>query len=401
MMDWLSGLVGENAAHIISFIGLFVLFLAGTYVVYAAIKRMTAGTYVSKDHSAAPRLTVTDAAAVDGQRRLVLVRRDDVEHLILIGGPSDIVIEQNIVRHRRDHHETAVSRSHHHDTHRQEERTVSAARPVTPVAAQTVIAEQTFSASADIISAVPAYKPQPEAIATRPAPEATHTRPVLETIAARARAETAAAQQPVQPLQTHAQQLAAARQQQATQQAQRPATPRQAAPAPAPAPASTEPAAAKLHPVYPLGQVSRGVIAATSGLAAANNAAQQELIAAAKRENRSTTPSLDDVRPGTQASRQSTSAEAAPLVLQRATPQLSRQTQQEPSFGSTAGKHPSLDIDIENAVTQALSADTEMSFEDLLSSEMEQHFIKNEKTEPASAEVKKPQSGVLNISPRE
>jgi flagellar protein FliO/FliZ len=45
-----------------------------------------------------PRLAVIDAAAVDGRRRLVLIRRDNVEHLVMIGGPSDVVIEQNIVR---------------------------------------------------------------------------------------------------------------------------------------------------------------------------------------------------------------------------------------------------------------------------------------------------------------
>ena len=39
-----------------------------------------------------------DAAPVDGRRRLVLVRRDNVEHLLMIGGPSDVVVEQNIVR---------------------------------------------------------------------------------------------------------------------------------------------------------------------------------------------------------------------------------------------------------------------------------------------------------------
>jgi len=45
-----------------------------------------------------PRLAVIDAAAIDGRRRLVLIRRDNVEHLLMIGGPSDVVIEQNIVR---------------------------------------------------------------------------------------------------------------------------------------------------------------------------------------------------------------------------------------------------------------------------------------------------------------
>jgi hypothetical protein len=45
-----------------------------------------------------PRLAVIDAATVDGRRRLVLIRRDNVEHLLMIGGPSDLVIEPNIVR---------------------------------------------------------------------------------------------------------------------------------------------------------------------------------------------------------------------------------------------------------------------------------------------------------------
>jgi hypothetical protein len=45
-----------------------------------------------------PRLAVIDAANVDGRRRLVLIRRDNIEHLLMIGGPSDVVIEPNIVR---------------------------------------------------------------------------------------------------------------------------------------------------------------------------------------------------------------------------------------------------------------------------------------------------------------
>jgi hypothetical protein len=42
------------------------------------------------------RLTVVDAANVDGRRKLVLIRRDNLEHLVLIGGPSDVLIEPNI-----------------------------------------------------------------------------------------------------------------------------------------------------------------------------------------------------------------------------------------------------------------------------------------------------------------
>ena len=44
----------------------------------------------------AKRLEVMDHASVDGRRRLVLVRRDNVEHLIMIGGPVDVVVETGI-----------------------------------------------------------------------------------------------------------------------------------------------------------------------------------------------------------------------------------------------------------------------------------------------------------------
>ncbi|WP_176083264.1 flagellar biosynthetic protein FliO [Martelella sp. HB161492] len=43
-----------------------------------------------------PRLLVVDAAAVDAKRRVVLIRRDNVEHLVMIGGPNDILLETRI-----------------------------------------------------------------------------------------------------------------------------------------------------------------------------------------------------------------------------------------------------------------------------------------------------------------
>ena len=42
------------------------------------------------------RLDIVEQAVVDAKRRLVLVRRDDVEHLVMTGGPTDIVIESGI-----------------------------------------------------------------------------------------------------------------------------------------------------------------------------------------------------------------------------------------------------------------------------------------------------------------
>jgi hypothetical protein len=42
------------------------------------------------------RLGVVETAAVDSKRKLYLLRRDDVEHLVIIGGPVDVVVETGI-----------------------------------------------------------------------------------------------------------------------------------------------------------------------------------------------------------------------------------------------------------------------------------------------------------------
>ena len=83
---------------------LFIIFIAGLLVVGGLLLRgyLTTGSPTSALAGSffAPkpekRLEVTDQAAIDGRRRLVLVRRDSVEHLIMTGGPVDVVIETNI-----------------------------------------------------------------------------------------------------------------------------------------------------------------------------------------------------------------------------------------------------------------------------------------------------------------
>lgn len=42
------------------------------------------------------RLGISEYYEIDKSRRLVLVRRDEVEHLLLIGGGQDVVIEESI-----------------------------------------------------------------------------------------------------------------------------------------------------------------------------------------------------------------------------------------------------------------------------------------------------------------
>ncbi|WDR05428.1 flagellar biosynthetic protein FliO [Devosia rhodophyticola] len=42
------------------------------------------------------RLLVVDTLAIDPKRQLVIIRRDNVEHLLLTGGPQDVVVETGI-----------------------------------------------------------------------------------------------------------------------------------------------------------------------------------------------------------------------------------------------------------------------------------------------------------------
>lgn len=43
------------------------------------------------------RLVVVDKAMVDSKRQVVIIRRDNVEHVIMTGGPQDLVIESGVV----------------------------------------------------------------------------------------------------------------------------------------------------------------------------------------------------------------------------------------------------------------------------------------------------------------
>ncbi len=45
----------------------------------------------------ARRLAIVESMALDAKRRVVLVRRDDSEHLLLLGTGTDLVIETRIV----------------------------------------------------------------------------------------------------------------------------------------------------------------------------------------------------------------------------------------------------------------------------------------------------------------
>jgi len=59
-------------------------------------RRAGFGQGISRGQAKEKRLKVLETRSLDNQRRLVLIQRDSEEHLLLIGGTNDIVIEQNI-----------------------------------------------------------------------------------------------------------------------------------------------------------------------------------------------------------------------------------------------------------------------------------------------------------------
>jgi hypothetical protein len=70
------------------------------FIVLWILRNRAPSPFVRGGRNRQPRLQVLDAAAVDTRRRIVLIRRDNVEHLVMIGGPTDIVIESGIGEER-------------------------------------------------------------------------------------------------------------------------------------------------------------------------------------------------------------------------------------------------------------------------------------------------------------
>ncbi len=96
MQAWLESVAGPDYAPALMWTVVALIVLLVLLIVIRIVRGFTFGTFVAGGRNRKARLAVMDATAVDSHRRLVLVRRDDVEHLILIGGPSDVVVEQNI-----------------------------------------------------------------------------------------------------------------------------------------------------------------------------------------------------------------------------------------------------------------------------------------------------------------
>lgn len=133
---------GSDMAQLIKFAAaLIIIFVVvGTFVLI--LRRMTGGRLISSEpersRSRQPRLGIVDVYDLDRTRQLVLLRRDNVEHLLLIGGPNDTVIETNIVRMSATRSappvETLSDRNDHiHDRSQDHSSRLIAEQPTRPV----------------------------------------------------------------------------------------------------------------------------------------------------------------------------------------------------------------------------------------------------------------------------
>ncbi len=99
MRDYLEPMLGTTGAMIAQFAITLVILALVIMIVFWLIRTFTGNRIGSSGaRGRQPRLSVLDALPIDQKRRLVLIRRDNVEHLILIGGPSDLVVEAAIHR---------------------------------------------------------------------------------------------------------------------------------------------------------------------------------------------------------------------------------------------------------------------------------------------------------------
>jgi flagellar protein FliO/FliZ len=184
-----------------------------------------------------PRLGLVDAFSLDGQRQLVLVRRDNVEHLVMIGGPNDVLVESQINR--------AVAPAR--DSNQVSPLLVPSA-PARRTEAAPLAAPAAAEAPAKVAAKAPAAPAAPTApTAAPPIPKATAPAQPTAPVSAQAAASPAPAPKPIPP-----------------EPARSAAAPPQTAEPTRPAPASPPPRQPEPRPVQPRATMPPPIIPANA-----------------------------------------------------------------------------------------------------------------------------------------
>ncbi len=101
-MQWLQSVFGSDGSPVVQYVTIFAVIFAVLTVIVLVVRRLGGGGLADAKRGGQrgrqPRLGIVDVYELDRQRQLILLRRDNVEHLLLVGGPNDVVIERHIQR---------------------------------------------------------------------------------------------------------------------------------------------------------------------------------------------------------------------------------------------------------------------------------------------------------------
>ncbi|MDP4024786.1 flagellar biosynthetic protein FliO, partial [Methylobacterium sp. NEAU 140] len=96
---------GSDGSPIVQYVVIFAVIFTALAAIVFVVRRLTGRGLALPGRAGArgrqPRLGIVDVYELDRARQLILLRRDNVEHLLLVGGPNDVVVERNIQRGQR------------------------------------------------------------------------------------------------------------------------------------------------------------------------------------------------------------------------------------------------------------------------------------------------------------
>lgn len=98
MQDLLVTWFGDTGATVVRYVLALAVVIGLLLLLRWVLRTYATGGQLSIGRSRQNRLSVVEQVALDQRRRLLLVRRDGVEHLILVGGGNDLVVEPTIIR---------------------------------------------------------------------------------------------------------------------------------------------------------------------------------------------------------------------------------------------------------------------------------------------------------------
>jgi flagellar protein FliO/FliZ len=111
-LRWLQSVFGSDGSPIVQYIVIFAVIFTALAAIVFTVRRLTGRSLALPGRSGSrgrqPRLGIVDVYELDRARQLILLRRDNVEHLLLVGGPNDVVVERNIQRGQRPLPEAAI-----------------------------------------------------------------------------------------------------------------------------------------------------------------------------------------------------------------------------------------------------------------------------------------------------